>query len=250
MLSKSLAALVAALSALATASAANAACSDRPGTPNRVKAEPFAHSPRDTILFTWFDTTRASERVWHDIEVTDGKGRLVQSLTGVGIGAMSGGGKQQSEKQFSGLAPNTTRCFRIRARDEAGTKGCVSKIWSARVCATTASAPGTPAPDTPGTGKWSALAADGKGHWGFAVNFPTQWRAQFEARKGCGAQACTVRISGQVGCYAYFESRSGGYWYGLALHSSGATALQVARSGCEKGAPAGTCKLVKANCGS
>jgi hypothetical protein len=33
-------------------------------------------------------------------------------------------------------------------------------------------------------------------------------------------------------------------------NSSGATVLQVARGGREKGAPAGTCKLVKANCGS
>lgn len=258
MTTKSIAAVLAALSALAVVSAAHAACSDRPGTPNRVKAEPYVRSPGDTILFTWFDTTRADERVWHDIEVTDGKGRLVQSIAGEGHGAMTGS-KQQTERFFRGLAPNTTRCFRVKARDEAGTQGCVSKLWSARVCATTASAPGAPPPGkpapgtppgTPGSGKWGALAADGKGHWGFAVNYPTQWRAQYEARKGCGDPGCTVRISAQVGCYAYFESRSGGYWYGLALHSSGATALQVARSGCEKGAPAGTCKLVKANCGS
>jgi hypothetical protein len=61
---------------------------------------------------------------------------------------------------------------------------------------------------------------------------------------------CKVAIAAQVGCYAYFESRTKGYWYGLALHASGATVLQVARSGWEKGAPAGTCKLMKANCGS
>ncbi len=213
-----------------------------------MKVEPAASHERDTLRFTWYDTTRLDERVWHDIEVADGSGRLIQSLTGVGIGAMSGGGKQQSEKDFGGLPPSTTRCFRIRARTEAGAKGCVSKVWSARVCATTASAPAAPA--APAKGKWSALAADGQGHWGYAVNYASEAQARDAARKGCGDGRCTVKIAGQVGCYAYFESRTKGYWYGLALHSSSATALQVARGGCEKGAPAGTCKLVKASCGS
>jgi hypothetical protein len=243
----SIAAALSALAIVAVASAAHGSCSDRPGTPVRTKAEPFVSSPRDTILYTWWDTTGPSERVWHDIEVTDGKGRVVQSITGEGIGAMVGR-KQQSERFFRGLAPGTTRCFRIKARDEGGTKGCVSKLWSGKVCATTTSAPGTA--DAPSKGKWGALAADGKGRWGFAVNQPTQWMAQFQARKGCGDQACTVRVSAQVGCYAYFESRSARYAYGLALHASGATALSVARAGCEAHAPAGICKLVKANCGS
>jgi hypothetical protein len=244
MARKSLAIGLVALAALAGAAAAHAACFTRPGTPNRVTAEPVHGKERSTLRFGWFDTTRADERVWHDIEVTDGSGRLVQSLAGVGYGAMSG--KSQTTRDFGGLAPNTTRCFRVKARTEAGTQGCVSKLWSGRVCATTASASG------PGTtkGDWGALAADGHGHWGFAVHYATEAQAKAAARKGCGARRCTVRIAAQVGCYAYYESRSGGYWYGLALHSSGATALQVARSGCEKGAPAGTCKLVKANCRS
>jgi hypothetical protein len=247
MTKTSIAAVLAAVAIVAAAPAADAACFTRPGTPNRMKAEPVNGHERDTIRLTWFDTVGASERVWHDIEVTDGTGRLVQSLTGVGIGAMLGS-KQQSERDFGGLKPNTTRCFRMKARTEAGFKGCVSKNWSGRVCGTTTSAPNTK--DTPGSGKWGALAADGKGRWGFAVNQPTQWAAQFQARKGCGDQACTVRISAQVACYAYFESRGARYAYGLALHSSGATALQVARRGCESNAPAGTCKLVKSNCGS
>ncbi len=232
---------------LALASVADAACLDRPGTPNEVKAEPTRGKERDSLTFSWHDTVGAREPVCHDFEVTDAAGRVVQSLAGVscrGIGANLG----RDERDFGGLPPNTTGCVRIKGRTEAGTKGCVSKIWSARVCATTASAPATPQ-----GGKWSALAANDHGRWGYAVDYATEAQAREAARKGCGSgyyRPCMVKIAAQVGCYAYFESRSGGYWYGLALHSSGATALQVARSGCEKGAPAGTCKLVKANCGS
>lgn len=42
-----------------------------------------------------------------------------------------------SSHAFRGLAPNTTLCFRIRARTGKGTEGCVSQIFSAQVCATT-----------------------------------------------------------------------------------------------------------------
>jgi hypothetical protein len=244
MMEKSIGAAVAA-AFLAASSGAGAACFTRPGTPNEVKAMPAPGKERNTLALSWHDTVGARERVCHDFEVTDGGGRLVQSFAGVncrGIGANLG----RDEREFGGLPPNTTRCFRIKGRTEAGTQGCVSQLWSGRVCATTASAPG------PGTtkGDWGALAADGHGHWGFAVHYATEAQARAAARKGCGARRCTVRIAAQVGCYAYYESRSGGYWYGLALHSSGPTALKVARSGCEKGAPAGTCKLVKTNCRS
>ncbi|MCW5772428.1 MAG: hypothetical protein KIT16_12380 [Rhodospirillaceae bacterium] len=140
---KSLAAGLAALSMLAAAGAAQAACFTRPGTPNRTRAELVRGKERDTIRFIWFDTTRADERVWHDIEVTDGSGRLVLSLTGVGNGAMSG--KSQSSRDFGGLTARTKRCFRIKARSEQGRNGCVSARWSARVCATTAGVPEPPA---------------------------------------------------------------------------------------------------------
>lgn len=142
MIRKSLAAGLAGLSLLAAAGAAHAACFTRPGTPNRTQAELVRGKERDTIRFSWFDTTRADERVWHDIEVTDGTGRVVRSLTGVGNGAMSG--KSQGSREFGDLAPRTTRCFRIKARSEQGTNGCVSRNWSARVCATTAGVPAPP----------------------------------------------------------------------------------------------------------
>lgn len=72
--------------------------------------------------------------------------------------------------------------------------------------------------------------------------------ARAAAIKGCGDGRCKVAVAGKARCYAYFESRSGGYWYGLALHTNLHTAVSVARGGCTGGAPAGTCKRVKSKC--
>ena len=119
--------------------AAALACSSRPGTPTDVRAEALSQS---SINFKWRDTTRPGEiplGPFYDIEVTDSKGTsLKESMTGKGY--MFGG------RVFKKLDFNKEYCFRIRARTEAGTKGCVSKNWSARVCATTFS---PPMPSTP-----------------------------------------------------------------------------------------------------
>jgi hypothetical protein len=239
---RSLATGLAALAALAAAGAAHA-CSDRPGTPNNIKVEPALGREATALRVSWTNT--ASQRVWWDFEVTDQAGRAVKmkgGMGGIGPAATTKGTTQT--KDFVLNKSGTTRCFRIRARTGPFASGCVSEQWSARVCSTTA---GPPAPEK---GPWGALAADGKGAWGYAVKYASEAQARDAARKGCGNARCTVKVAGPVGCYAYFESRTNGYWYGLALHSTGATANQVARSGCEKGAPAGTCKLVKTNCGS
>jgi hypothetical protein len=237
------AAVLVALSALA-ASPAAAACGDRPGTPNNVKVEPVAGREFDSLRLTWNNT--ASERVWWDIEVTDKAGKVVQSVTG---GEPVKAARGATSRDFSGYGVNTTRCFRLRARTAAGVQGCVSQIWSARVCATTARR--QPPQPSPNAGRWGALAADGKGHWGAALHEQTEQKAKLAALRECGVpgkQGCRIAVVGPVSCYAYFESKTGGYWYGLALHSSRATAEQVAQQGCSKGAPAGTCKLVKAHC--
>jgi hypothetical protein len=196
----------------------------------------------DTFRFTWNNT--ASERVWWDIEVTNQAGKVLQSFTG---SDPVKAGRGSTSRDFSGYGVNTTRCFRLRARTAAGTQGCVSQIWSARVCATTARRQQQP---TPNAGRWSAIAADGKGRWGVALHEQNEQKAKSVAIKECrerGGLRCGA-FAGPVSCYAYFESKTGGYWYGLALHSSRTTAEQVARQGCSKGAPAGTCKLVKSDC--
>jgi hypothetical protein len=230
------------LAAAFLAPAAMAACSDRPGTPTNLSARMTSESP-PTVQVSWTNT--ATETVFWDVEMTDSRGKVFPLPAGVGRGDT---GKGLRASNSYSIPAGETRCFRVRARTARGTAGCVSQIWSGKVCATSA-APGKPT--SPQSGKWGALAADGRGSWGFAVNQANEAAAKDAARRGCGNRRCTVKIAGPVGCYAYYESRANnGYWYGLALHSSGATANQVARGGCEKGAPAGTCKLVKANCGS
>lgn len=198
----------------------------------------------DTLRLTWNNT--ATERVWWDIEITDKAGKVVQSVTG---GEPVKTGRGVTSRDFSSYGVNTTRCFRLRARTAGGTEGCVSQIWSARVCATTARRQ-APQP-TPNAGRWGALAADGKGRWGVALHEQNEQKAKSVALRECGTRGvggCRILVTGAVSCYAYFESKTGGYWYGLALHSSRTTAEQIARQGCSKGAPAGTCKLVKAGC--
>jgi hypothetical protein len=114
--------------------AAFAGCGDRPGTPSDVRAEALSQS---SIKFSWRDTTRPGEiplGPFYDIEVTDSNGKsLKQSTTGQGY--LFGG------KVYKKLDFNKEYCFRIRARTEAGTQGCVSQRWSARVCATTYAPP-------------------------------------------------------------------------------------------------------------
>lgn len=119
-----------AISIVAPASVAYAACGDRPGTPTDVSAVAVSSS---SIMFRWRDTTRPGEiplGPFYDIEVTDSRGNpLGRSVTGQGN--LFGG------KLFERLPFNTTFCFRVRARTEPGTQGCVSLRFSARVCATT-----------------------------------------------------------------------------------------------------------------
>ena len=115
---------------------AQASCGDRPGTPKNLAvsisrvANPGAISP--LAVLTWED--RASEKVWWDIEITNGSGVLVdQQLTGVGRGVE---GKGSRAENAIGLPANGTRCYRVRARTGPHTEGCVSGDWSNQVCVT------------------------------------------------------------------------------------------------------------------
>jgi hypothetical protein len=217
-----------------------AACGDRPGTPTNVTARMTSESP-PTVHVSWTNT--ATETVWWDLEMTDASGKVHPLPAGIGRGETGKG--LRSSNSYS-LPAGETRCFRVKARTGRGTSGCVSAVWSNRACATSAK-PSTPG--KPQAGPWGALAADSKGAWGYAIGYASEASAREAATKGCGNRRCKVAIAGQVRCYAYFESRQGGYWYGLALHSSLDTATSVARQGCSKGAPAGSCKQVKAQCG-
>jgi len=128
----SIAAAAVGLAALA-ASPAESACGSRPGTPNNVSVQPHAAKPT-SLRVHWINT--ASERVWWDIDVTDPSGRVFPQKAGAG--GPAGTKKGSSHVWYYNVnKPNTTRCFRVRARTGPFDTGCVSQAWSARVCATT-----------------------------------------------------------------------------------------------------------------
>ena len=95
---------------------------------------------------------------------------------------------------------------------------------------------------------WVAVAADGKGYWGYEFGKETEEQARAEALQGCGRGDCNVEAAARTRCFAYVESRSGGYWYGVGIGPSEDGVLSTARRGCGLGAPEGTCRVVKANC--
>jgi hypothetical protein len=233
---------VAAISIASLPGHAVAACGDRPGTPTDVRAEALSQS---SIKFSWRDTTRPGEiplGPFYDIEVTNGAGQG-QPQSSTGEGYLFGG------KVYKGLNFNTEYCFRIRARTEAGTEGCVSAQWSARVCATTFTPPLAPPPQQV-SGPWSAVAFNGSGRWGFAVGQPSSGDASSKAVAGCGGAGfgCKVGLVAQAPCIAYVESRTNGYWFGFSVDQSQSRVESVATGGCSSGAPSGTCQLVKSIC--
>lgn len=100
--------------------------------------------------------------------------------------------------------------------------------------------------------KWGALAANGKGNWGYGLGYASVVEARQAALRGCANSECKIVIAGCSSCVAYYELReAGGYWYGLSLDSSLERVRQVARGGCMKGAPHRDrlrCHEVKALC--
>jgi hypothetical protein len=166
--------MLVACSLLVLAPAANAACSDRPGTPDQLSAYPSTTSislswrnrakegyaptsPLGYSPFTYYVTLPVNAayheamrgRIYFDIFVREGSpgGRPV-GQDRIGYGPFeSFPDSHRLGTPFTGLAPGTTYCFAMRARTEAGTQGCVSRHQSEWVCATTAVVP--PPPPSP-----------------------------------------------------------------------------------------------------
>jgi hypothetical protein len=120
------------LSTTLAAGLAHAACSDRPGTPDSVKAAPLSTTD---IQVSW--RNRATERVWWDVEMTDENGTVLPLSAGIGRGEKSFNSTISNVFSAPQSTDGTTRCFRVRARTGPRTEGCVSARWSARVCAAT-----------------------------------------------------------------------------------------------------------------
>jgi hypothetical protein len=138
------ASFVAALSVLwlALASApALAGCGDRPGTPVNMTA-----TLSNNQIQLNFTNTASEAPIYWDIEVTDGAGHYLDgNVAGVQGTRTQATGGQYSEMGRFQLTPiqggnfhwGIQYCFRVRARTQAGTQGCVSKLWNAPVCVTT-----------------------------------------------------------------------------------------------------------------
>lgn len=131
--------MVAATMAVCAGPGRASAC-DRPGTPDQVRAD--AQVVKDAqghvvrqIVFSWRNTAADGERVFWDIEMKDGAGRVIPQPAGAGRPSST-----RHEPRFNAflVGPRETRCFRIKARTGPGTSGCVSALFSAQVCATSA----------------------------------------------------------------------------------------------------------------
>src|ERR1700733_4333715 len=72
-------------------------------------------------------------------------------------------------------------------------------------------------PSPAGAQGWMAVAADSRGHWGYAFGERTSARARAEALRGCGVRGCDIQETARARCLAYVESRAGGYWYGVGI---------------------------------
>ena len=143
--------LPAAFALALNASPAAASCSDRPETPGNVALTDVTAT---SIVLGWVNKNAGGGGLnpfgaydrWFDIylrkqPVTNNIGR---DLTGTGPIKVANG--QHSTRAFTGLDPDTTYCFSMRARTGGGTQGCISRINSPWVCATTASLPGVTTP--------------------------------------------------------------------------------------------------------
>jgi hypothetical protein len=127
------------LSILAPVTAAEAglfgSCESRPGTPTHLNAK----FTGDGIDLSFINTAHDG-MIWWDVEVRDGAGNLLNMTS---PGSWGQPGKRNGSVGITGafrmppLLPNTTYCFKVRARDQAGRNGCVSQIWTGPVCVTT-----------------------------------------------------------------------------------------------------------------
>jgi hypothetical protein len=123
---------------------ADASCGDRPGTPTNVTAGVTSQFP-PIIGVSWTNTASEGDPLFWDVEMTDGLGNIAPeqprpgappAITGVGV---------RVTNSYT-VPAGVTRCFKVKARTQPHTEGCVSELWSNQACAATRSCsfgPGT-----------------------------------------------------------------------------------------------------------
>jgi hypothetical protein len=135
-----------ALAGVSLAAPPAGACTDRPGTPVHIGAEPLSPT---AIRFKFRITTRNTElNRFYDLQVeevtppepgqqlpTRVKVRDLPGIRANGPAHLGFGGIDHFD--IPGLKPGKEHCVRVRARTEAGTQGCVSALWSGQACTKT-----------------------------------------------------------------------------------------------------------------
>jgi hypothetical protein len=112
---------------LFVATAAQAACDDRPGTP--VWRIPGWNSAT-SIHLSWINKATESP-IWWDLEISDGSGNVLSSQAGI---QPIGTGFNQNLSMDLNVPLGAQRCYRLKARTEPGTEGCVSIQWTNKIC--------------------------------------------------------------------------------------------------------------------
>jgi hypothetical protein len=100
---------------------------------------------------------------------------------------------------------------------------------------------------SPAAASWVAVATSETGHWGASIRPDGADAAAADALRRCG-EGCRVAAQGPGHCVAVVTSQTGGIWFGYAYGNDRDKVQSIAWGGCEKGAPAGTCRLEHVNC--
>jgi len=120
--------------------------SARPSAPDMVNVvnneflDASGQRVREMVL-NWRNTASNGERVFWDVEVTNGAGTVVNSITG---GLRPSSSHHELRRNSFLVGPGEFRCYRIRARTGPGTSGCVSPAFTPKVCIRSSSAIGGP----------------------------------------------------------------------------------------------------------
>jgi hypothetical protein len=240
-----LAGIVAVLASLG-ATTTYALCGDRPGTPIGIKA---TGNNDGTIVLTWINTASESGADFVDIEVqTQNGGSTGRDLAGT---RMEGGGfRKAGSFTMTNMAVGQTFCFRVRARTEASTQGCVSKLWTSRVCAAAVGPKKAGGTDIgfPKLVSFASVASAVEGAWGASIMRTGRVEdAVIDAVRRCSGR-CQTLIQGEGECVAVAEPLAPHIEIGAAIGKSKDDVSQRALAMCEARSPGLKCRLAHANC--
>jgi hypothetical protein len=223
-----------------------AGCGDRPGTPTDIRA---TGNNDPGIVLTWINTASESGADFVDIEVTTQNGGAT-SFNRSGWRMEGGGFHKEGSATFRPMEIGKTFCFRVRARTEAGTQGCVSLLWTARVCAAAVAKPKTGGTNIgfPILASYASVASSVEGAWGASIMRTGRVEdAVADAIRRCSGR-CATLIKGEGECVAVAEPLAQHIEIGVAIGKSKDDVNRRALAMCEARAPGLKCRLAHSNC--